>query len=104
MGTPGLDCSLTLAPFLDLDAIGSLSHVDSDPDMPDAEGSPIIPKTEHSREASLSSIESSPGPDVDVDLEGHQSAPANVQVQKRKGGRKPVRAPACAVLQCLSDT
>jgi hypothetical protein len=40
----------------------------------------LIPKTEHSRDGSISS------PEVD----GQISVAENVQVQKRKGGRKPV--------------
>ena len=48
---------------------------------------PLVPKTEHSRDGSMSSLESSPEPEVD---EGTSMNLENVQVQKRKGGRKPV--------------
>ncbi|MCJ1442633.1 MAG: hypothetical protein MMC23_003130 [Stictis urceolatum] len=59
--------------------------------MPDVEDLPVQPKAEqHSREPSLSSIASSPGAERDGDLDGPSTPPANVPVQKRKGGRKPV--------------
>ena len=46
-----------------------------------------LPKTEPSREGSFSlSSSSSPEPELD----GQASLAENVQVQKRKGGRKPV--------------
>ena len=61
------------------------------PDMSDVEESPVVPKREHSREASLSSIESSPELDADGEIDNHVTPPASIQVQKRKGGRKPVR-------------
>ena len=53
---------------------------------------PVVPKTEHSRDGSMSSIESSPEPEVDEQTSMNLE---NVQVQKRKGGRKPV---------CLTST
>ena len=63
--------------------------------MPDAE-SPVVPKQEHSREPSLSSIESSPDIEGEgegaIDVHEHDAPLPNAPVQKRKGGRKPVRA------------
>lgn len=56
------------------------------PDMDLEEDLPIVPKTEHSRDASPSSTESSP----ELEVDGLGVIPENVQVQKRKGGRKPV--------------
>ena len=93
METRGLDCSQNPGAgfFPLLDAIGSFENTyPQSRDMPDVEDTPIVPKVEHDREGSVSSIESSPGPDLDAELDGHPSAPASVQVQKRKGGRKPV--------------
>ncbi len=73
------------------DAIGSFDVALTTPlDMPDVEDAPVVPKKEHSRELSLSSI-SSPGAEHEADLDGQASPQQNVQVQKRKGGRKPVR-------------
>ncbi|MCJ1478329.1 hypothetical protein MMC13_007007 [Lambiella insularis] len=56
--------------------------------MEPEEDLPIVPKIEPSRDGSLSSIESSPEADVD----GLGAAPESAQVQKRKGGRKPIYA------------
>jgi len=79
---------ITLAPYLNEGVVGSL---DSDPtyyskDMQTVEDLTVVPKTEHSRDGSLSSIESSPDPEIDEQTPVNES----VQVQKRKGGRKPV--------------
>ena len=52
--------------------------------MSGVEDTPALPKAEHSREASSSSIASTPEPDAETFNQEH------VQVQKRKGGRKPV--------------
>ena len=52
--------------------------------MSGVEDIPALPKAEHSREASSSSIASTPEPDAET------FAQENAQVQKRKGGRKPV--------------
>ncbi|MCJ1284167.1 hypothetical protein MMC26_003498 [Xylographa opegraphella] len=56
--------------------------------MQDVEDLPVVPKTEHSREGSISSIDS----DLEPELDGPTTAADNVQVQKRKGGRKPIYA------------
>jgi hypothetical protein len=48
---------------------------------------PLVLKTEHSPRGSISSIESSPEPKADKQT---SATAENVQVQKRKGGRKPV--------------
>ena len=55
-------------------------------DMQTVEDLNVVPKTEHSRDGSLSSLESSPEPEIDEQTPVNE----NVQVQKRKGGRKPV--------------
>ncbi|MCJ1367533.1 hypothetical protein MMC16_006667 [Acarospora aff. strigata] len=54
--------------------------------MSGVEDIPALPKAEHSREASSSSIASTPEPDAET------FAQENAQVQKRKGGRKPIYA------------
>ncbi|MCJ1387742.1 hypothetical protein MMC18_000585 [Xylographa bjoerkii] len=56
--------------------------------MEDVEELPVVPKTEHSREDSISSIDS----DLEPELDGQTAVAENVQVQKRKGGRKPIYA------------
>ncbi|MCJ1315677.1 hypothetical protein MMC15_000997 [Xylographa vitiligo] len=56
--------------------------------MQDVEDLPIVPKTEHSREGSISSIDS----DLEPELDGPATAADITQVQKRKGGRKPIYA------------
>ena len=92
----GLDRAL--APYLTGGVIGRLDRGGpGSVAMEPIDELPLIPKTEYSREASLSSIESSPEPDIDDPT----TAPENVQVQKRKGGRKPVRPPQ---LLCASTT
>lgn len=55
-------------------------------DMSGVEDTPAVPKAEHSREPSSSSVASTPEPDAEI------FAQENAQVQKRKGGRKPVGA------------
>jgi hypothetical protein len=54
--------------------------------MSDVEDTLIVPKIEQSGDGSLSSSGSSPDPGLD----GIAPLAENVQVQKRKGGRKPV--------------
>ncbi|KAL9117698.1 MAG: hypothetical protein Q9187_005762 [Circinaria calcarea] len=56
--------------------------------MSNVEDVPAVPKTEPSREGSFSSQASSP----ELELDEHTSITENVQVQKRKGGRKPIYA------------
>lgn len=78
----------TLAPFLDEQAIGSLNRVvvnNADTGglgMSSIEEAPTAPKAEHSDEESFS--ESSP------EIDEHNFVQEVTQVQKRKGGRKPV--------------
>ena len=54
--------------------------------MSNEEDTQAIPKTEPSRDGSFSSVSSSPEPE----LEENVAIAGAVQVQKRKGGRKPV--------------
>jgi len=78
---------ITLAPYLNEGVVGSLDSSSTYySDMQTVEDLTVIPKTEHSRDGSISSVESSPEPEVDE----HTLVNENVQVQKRKGGRKPV--------------
>lgn len=79
----------TLAPFLNETVVGKLNHVvGGSPatrkavDMSNVEDVITVPKTEHSDDASFS--ESSPEADEQSFIR------ENTQVQKRKGGRKPV--------------
>ena len=75
-----------LAPFLDGRFLGSFDSSDTVVDMSSVEDPLAVPKTEPSREGSFTSSDSSPEPEPD-----EQTAhTGNVQVQKRKGGRKPV--------------
>ena len=79
--------SKALAPYVGTDLIGRIGDFHSpSPEMQDVEELPVVPKTEHSREGSVSSIDS----DLEPELDGQTTATDNVQVQKRKGGRKPV--------------
>ena len=77
-----------LAPFLNDQAIGAFNRaVDTDlvglyDDMSTLEEPPTVPKTEHSEEDSFSDS----SPELDI----HDFAQESTQVQKRKGGRKPV--------------
>ena len=75
-----------MAPFLDDRYLGSFDSSDTTVDMSSVEDSLAVPKTEPSREGSFTSSDSSPEPEPDEQtlLAGH------AQVQKRKGGRKPV--------------
>lgn len=86
----GLDfaCGTTLAPYLDGSVGGSFDYGDTISDMSNVEELSTIPKVETSREGSYSTGASSPDPEPELDE--HASVPENVQVQKRKGGRKPV--------------
>jgi len=85
----GLTRLQTLAPFLNDQAIGSLNRlVDDSSDtyrvgMSSIEEAPTAPKAEHSDEESFS--ESSP------EIDEQNFVQEVTQVQKRKGGRKPVR-------------
>ena len=78
--------STILAPFLDNNLIGTFEGCQTTVDMSNVEDVSAVPKTEHSREGSFSSQASSP----ELELDEHTSIAENVQVQKRKGGRKPV--------------
>ena len=80
----------TLAPFWNEQVIGGLNRVvdDNNADtggvgMSSIEQVPAAPKAEHSDEDSFS--ESSP------ELDEHSFVQEVTQIQKRKGGRKPVR-------------
>jgi len=82
-----------LAPFLDypsgstsrLTGVDFTSHFErSNLEMSSIDDIPAVPKAEHSREGSSSSIASTPEPDAETFTQ------ENAQVQKRKGGRKPV--------------
>jgi len=79
----------TLAPFLDEQVIGRLNRVVVDNadtygvGMSSIEDAPTAPKAEHSDEESFS--ESSP------EIDEQNFVREVTQVQKRKGGRKPVR-------------
>ena len=71
--------------------------------MSNEEDTQAVPKTEPSRDGSFSSGSSSPEPE----LEENVAIAGTVQVQKRKGGRKPVFLSLMALcsgsLQCSSD-
>ena len=79
--------SKPLAPHVGTNLIGRINDSQyPSPEMQDVEDLPIVPKTEHSREGSMSSIDS----DLEPELDGPATAADITQVQKRKGGRKPV--------------
>ncbi len=108
---PAVRChSEALAPFLDypsgswnrFNGVAVTSHSErSNLEMSGVDDTPAPPKAEHSREASSSSITSTPEPDAETFIQEH------AQVQKRKGGRKPVsrqqspRFVAPVLLTCL---
>ena len=85
----------TLAPFLNDPVIGELNRVVDDSlhpygvGMSSLEEAPTAPKAEHSDEESFS--ESSP------EIDEQNFVQEVTQVQKRKGGRKPVRNDACNI-------
>ena len=86
-----LDAPHALAPFLSeitggssasLVSSGAISHVVN---MSKVENLTTVPKTENSGESSFS--------ETSIEPDEHSFMQENAQVQKRKGGRKPVRGP-----------